>query len=382
MSTRAPRWIWVRPEARAALASGEAGAMLACYRRLTGLSQAVLAQHLGYDPSYICLLERGRRRISDRAGLAHLSRRLGIPPHALGITADETDHAAALQFGDSTVRLADIARRSGRATEAAEELWPLTARLEALLAEGRVDAPMVGLLARARTALGVCLGHLLAEEQLHAAACWTGRALVLAEQLDEPELHAHVLRMHGNELRKAGRPAAAIARLSQALALPASRAEHGQALFLLARAAGEHDDADTFDAAIEAADRSIGEEPVGILLTPFTVREARIRGLACTGRLREAADLAARPAGASAPAPQWEAIEAATTGHVLLAAGDETGGAEALERGLSASVAHRLPHQIQRILRTARAANRDDLAFRAETALAALHRPPLPESPT
>ncbi|MFW5420980.1 hypothetical protein J0910_30640 [Nocardiopsis sp. CNT-189] len=131
---------------------------------------------------------------------------ISLPNHTL--TADEADHAAALQFGDSTVRLADIARRSGRATEAAEELWPLTARLEALLAEGRVDAPVVGLLARPRTALGVCLGHLLAEEQLHAAARWTGRALVLAEQLDEPELHAHVLRMHGNELRKAGRPAA------------------------------------------------------------------------------------------------------------------------------------------------------------------------------
>src|SRR5690606_4139302 len=87
-------------------------------------------------------------------------------------------------------------------------------------------------------------------------------------------------------------------------------------------------------------DRSVEDRPAGILLTPFTVREARIRGLACTGRLREAADLAARPADASAPAPQWEAIEAATTGHVLLAAGDEAGGEEALERGLSVSVAH------------------------------------------
>ncbi|CAM3939630.1 helix-turn-helix transcriptional regulator [Nocardiopsis rhodophaea] len=371
---RAPRWIWVRPEAKTALASGDIGAILACYRRITGLTQAALADHLGYDPSYISLLERRRRTITDRAGLTHLSRALAIPPHALGITDDDSDFQAAAQFGDSTIRLADIARQAGRAAEAADELWPLIARLEARLTEGRVDAATVHLLARARTTFGVCLGHVLAEEQQHVAARWTGKALALADQLDDAPLHGRVLRMHGNELRKAGRTAAAIARLTHALDLTHSHGERGQTLLLLARAAGEHGDAATFDAAITDAHRVDGEGG-GILLTPFTLREARIRGLAATGRLHQAARLAEQQPGQAAPAPQWAAIERATTGHVLLTVGDTTTGCEALGQSLATAGELRLPHQVQRVLRTARAAGEHELAQRAEAELSRLRRP-------
>lgn len=51
------------------------------------------------------------------------------------------------------------------------------------------------------------------------AARWTGRAWSLASRLDDAALQGHVLRMHGNELRKAGHVPAAIARLSQAAAM-------------------------------------------------------------------------------------------------------------------------------------------------------------------
>lgn len=153
MTSATPRWIWVRPEARHALASGDVGVMLACYRKMTGLSQVALAHKLGFDPSYISLLERGRRTITDRSGLGYLSRELAIPPHALGIaTDDDADFQAALHFGSSTVRLAEIARQAGRAHEAVDELWPLITRLEARLVEGSVDAPTIALLARARIA--------------------------------------------------------------------------------------------------------------------------------------------------------------------------------------------------------------------------------------
>lgn len=378
---RAPRWIWARPEARPALDSGDPGRILACYRRLTGTSQAALAEHLGYDPSYISLLERGRRRLADRAGLAHLSRTLAIPPHALGIcTEDDADFRAALQFGDSTIRLADIARQAGRATEAVEELWPLIARLEARLAEGRVDAPTVLLLARARTTLGVCLGHVLAEEQQYVAARWTGKALVLAEQLDDVGLQGLVLRMHGNELRKAGRLGAATARLTHALHLPHTPGQRGQTLLLLARAAGEHGDADAFDTAIQEAQRAADQQGgSGILLTGFTLREARIRGLATTGRAAQAARLAQQPSQEEAPAPQWSAIERATTGHALLTAGDTAGGEEALGQGLRVAEHHRLPHQIQRIIRTAQDGRLDELAGRARTILSRLRTLPVPQ---
>lgn len=118
--TTAPtiRWLWLLPEARQALETRELAVILRCYRKLTGLFQAAMGELLGYDPSYVSLLERRQRTISDRQGLSHVSRVLAIPPHALGITAEEdVDFLAALQFGESTVRLAEIARQAGRAVE-------------------------------------------------------------------------------------------------------------------------------------------------------------------------------------------------------------------------------------------------------------------------
>jgi hypothetical protein len=105
--------------------------------------------------------------LTDRGTLAHIARTLTIPPHVLGITGpDYADFAAMLAFGTSMIRLAQIARHSGRAAEAVSELWPLINRLEARLAAGHAEPEALSLLAQARMSFGVALGHLLPEERL------------------------------------------------------------------------------------------------------------------------------------------------------------------------------------------------------------------------
>jgi hypothetical protein len=168
---------------------------------------------LGYDRTYISMIESGRRNLTDRGTLAHIARTLAIPPHVLGIAdPDNVDFAAMLAFGTSVIRLAQIARQSGRAAEAASELWPLITRLEARAAAGNAEPETMSLLAQARMSLGVALGHLLPDERLATAALWTGRALRIAWHLGDRPLLGLVLRMHGNELRKAGHPGAGIIR--------------------------------------------------------------------------------------------------------------------------------------------------------------------------
>jgi hypothetical protein len=98
-----------------------------------------------------------------------------------------------LAFGASVVRLADVARRGGRALEAVSELWPLITRLEVRLSGGYAEPEAVRLLVQARVSFGVALGHLLPEEQMATAARWTGRALRLALDLDDRDLLASVL---------------------------------------------------------------------------------------------------------------------------------------------------------------------------------------------
>jgi transcriptional regulator with XRE-family HTH domain len=109
-----PTWIWISQPGAHALASRNLGTILKAYRKINHISQRELAERLGYDSTYISLLERGLRTISDRRALARLARQLAIPPHVLGVTSDDAaKYLAMLQFGDSVVRLAELARRSG-----------------------------------------------------------------------------------------------------------------------------------------------------------------------------------------------------------------------------------------------------------------------------
>ncbi len=333
---------------------GDLRTILPAYRRANALTQQQLADRLGFDRTYISMIECGRRSVTDRGTLAHIAGELAIPPHVLGIAGpDDADFAAMLAFGTSVTRLADVARKSGRVAEAASELWPLIIRLEARIAAGYAEPEVMRLLAQARVSLGVALGHLLPEEQLATAARWTGRALHIAWNLGDRNLLAFVLRMHGNELRKAGRTAAGIVRLRQSLQIDDHPARKGAGLVLLARAAAESGQAELFDTVTGQCARALESAPGHeVLFNTFTVREVRLRGLLATGRTGQAVDFAESfVADDGPPTPQWRVIERITTADVLTRAGDEQTAANILSAAIGDAETLRLPHQIQRIVR-------------------------------
>ena len=250
-----------------------------------------------------------------------------------------------LAFGTSVIRLAQIARQSGRAAEAVSELWPLITRLEARVAAGYAEPETMSLLAQARMSLGVALGHLLPDEQLATAARWTGRALRIAWHLGDRPLLGLILRMHGNELREAGHPAAGIIRLRQALQVDDHPVRQGAGLVLLARAAAASGQAGLFDATtsqwVLAVEKASEQD---VLFSPFTVREVRLRGLLATGRTAQAAELAGRcPADSGPPSRHWRVIERITTAEVLARAGDEHTAETMLTAAVSDAETLRLP---------------------------------------
>jgi transcriptional regulator with XRE-family HTH domain len=275
---------------------GDLGAVLRAYRHASALTQQQLADLVGFDRTYISMIECGRRSVTDCGTLTHIARALAIPPHLLGIASpDDTDFRAMLAFGASVIRLADAARHSGRAADAVAELWPLITRPEARVATGFVEPEATRLLVRARVSFGVALGHLLPEERLATAARWTGRALRIAWDLGDPELLAFVLRMHGNELRKAGYVTAAIVRLRQSLQIDDHPARKGSGLVLLARAAAESGEAGLFDTVAKQCVRALRGMPgQEVLFNTFTVREVRLRGLLATARARQGRRRASR----------------------------------------------------------------------------------------
>lgn len=260
-----------------------------------------------------------------------------------------------LQFADSTIRLAEIARRSGHAVDAVNELWPLIARLEARVATGHPERDVAVLLVHARVAFGTSLGHILPEERLASAAYWTGKALRVAGRIGERPLLAHVLRMHGNELRKAGHLKAGAERLTQALTLTRSQTERGETLALFARAAGELGDPELFDHVILGATQILDRtDEHTMLFNPFALREIHLRGLLATGRADAAAALARTVSSRHTPAaPQWQIIERVTSADVLATAGQPEHAATALKEAVTSAELRHLPHQLQRVIRVA-----------------------------
>ncbi len=330
------------------------GDVLRSYRKANGLFQQDVADMVGYDRTYISMIESGRRNVTDRGTLAYIARTLAIPPHLLGITDPENaSYKAMLEFGASVVRLADLGRGSGRPADAVSELWPLITRLEARVTAGHADLEVMRLLTLARLSFGVALGHLLPEERVATAARWTGRALRIAWDLGDTGLLASVLRMHGNELRKAGHSAAAIIRLRQSLELETDPARTGSGLVLLARAAAGSGQAGLFDTVTGQSTRlPVPRAGPEVLFSTFTVREVRLRGLLATGRARQAVELAETTADDDEPpTPQWRVIERITTAGVLAAAGDEHTAARMLAAATVQAETLRLPHQVQRIIR-------------------------------
>ncbi|MFI0484348.1 helix-turn-helix domain-containing protein [Actinomadura sp. 9N215] len=348
-------WHWATPQAQHVLATGDLGQILRFHRHVHGLNQTTLGEILGYDKTYISALELGKRTLDDLGSRRRISDLLRLPPHVLGVTDPaDTDHRSMIQFGESAVRLAEIARQSGHASEAVAELWPLVARLESRIEAGHTEREVLHLLARARAGLGVALGNVLPEERLSTAANWTAKSLHVALYFEDPGFSSEVLRLHGNELRKAGLRGAAVHRLQHALALAPTSDARAAAVPLLARAAGTLGDASLFDATIRQADDLLDRVDHTSLFNPYALHEIRLRGLAVTGRADNAIGLADDPPSCTTTvAPQWHVIEQITVAGVRLRAGDHNGARECLDIAVREAVTQRLPHQLQRITRTA-----------------------------
>jgi transcriptional regulator with XRE-family HTH domain len=365
-------WGWTDRASHQALRSGDLGAILRAYRRVNALSQEKLAALLGYDKTYISMIERGRRTAQDVATRRHIARTLAIPPHLLGVTdPDDTEFVAMLAFAESTIRLAELARSAGRAVEAVNELWPLVARLEARAAEGHLERATLAVLGQAWVSLGVSLGTVLPDERLWVATRWTGKGLTAARHLDSPALTEYALQMHGNELRKAGHAAPAVTVLQQAAATATTDQERGAALTLLARAAGQTGNSALFaevsSSYLRLADTHTGD---GLLFTPFTWREIQLRGLLNTGNHTAALHLAREAGNDPAPAPQWHVIERITYADVLATCGDIAAAEAILLEAVDLGRQYRLPHQIQRASHVAQRVHRIDLSKHAEVILA------------
>ncbi|MEU9415983.1 helix-turn-helix transcriptional regulator [Streptomyces sp. NPDC048272] len=352
-SARHAAWHWATPEAQDVLATRDLAPILRFHRRVHGESQTETGELIGYDKTYVSAIELGKRRLTDVTALRHIADQLALPPHVLGVTDPaDTDFRALIQFGQSTVRLAEIARQAGHASEAVAELWPLVARLEARARDGHAEREALRLLADARLGLGTALGNVLPEERLSTAAHWTAKSLHVVAFFDDPVLTTTALRMHGNELRKAGLLGAAVNRLIRAASLAPSPSSRAAVLPLLARAAGAIGNAPLFDRAIRETRALLDEVDHTSLVNPTALYEIELRGLIGTGRTGAAIRRAehAAPA-ATSVAPQWRVIELITKGRVRQLAGDTAGAGELLDGAVREARRQRLPHQLQRVLR-------------------------------
>ncbi|MFI5794072.1 helix-turn-helix domain-containing protein [Streptomyces sp. NPDC051677] len=354
-SAQHAQWHWATPQAHLVLATADLAGILRFYRRVHGLNQTALGALLGYDKTYISALELGKRALDDIGSRRRICEALRLSPHVLGITDPaDTDHRAMLQFGESTVRLAEIARQSGHASEAVSELWPLVARLEARVDDGHTERDVLHLLARARVGLGVALGNVLPEERLATAAHWTAKSLKIAEYFADPRMTSYVLRMHGNELRKAKLRGAAVQRLCRAAATAPDDCARAAVLPLLARAAGALGNSGLFDRVMRESDALLDRVDHTSLFNPFSLHEIRLRGLVSTGRPDGAMRLVEQsPTPTTVVAPQWRVIELVTVANVQLLAEDRSGAAQSLDIATREAVTQRLPHQLQRVMRTA-----------------------------
>ncbi|WP_178880408.1 helix-turn-helix domain-containing protein [Streptomyces acidiscabies] len=368
-SARLAQWHWTTTQAEQVLATGDLGGILRFYRHVHHMNQTELGEILGYDKTYVSALELGKRRLDDIGSRRHVCERLRLPPHVLGVTdRADTDHRAMVQFGESTVRLAELARQSGHATEAVSELWPLVARLEARLDDGHAEREVLHLLARARVGLGVALGNVLPEERLSTAARWTARSLELVTHFDDPAMTSYALRMHGNELRKAGLKGAAVQRLVHAREFAPDTDTRASVLPLLARAAGALGDRNLFDQVMRETDDLLTCAEHTSLFNPFSLYEIRLRGLVTTGRITEAIQLVEHgPAPTTAVAPQWHVIQRITMAHVQLFADDRKGAREFLEAAVREAAVQRLPHQLQRVMRVAQGRLPESHEFAAQS---------------
>ena len=109
-----------------------------------------------------------------------------------------------------------------------------------------------------------------------------------------------------------------------------------------------------FDHLMREADALLDQAKHTSLFNLDALHEIRLRGLVATGRADIAIGLIDHsPAPTTTVAPQWHVIERVTVADVQLLAGDHSGAHRSLEIAIREAAPQRLPHQLQRIIRTA-----------------------------
>jgi transcriptional regulator with XRE-family HTH domain len=79
-------WLWIPDLAHHVTDVVDIGEVLRAYRATHGLTQAELAEVLGFTQSYVSKIERARRPARDVETLKRIAQRLSIPPIELGVT--------------------------------------------------------------------------------------------------------------------------------------------------------------------------------------------------------------------------------------------------------------------------------------------------------
>ena len=336
----------------------DVGQVLKHYRNLHQLTQRDLAALLGFDQSYISKLEHGQS-LRDLATLKHIATCLSIPGQWLGITTEYSPSiqgSELLEVAPSVIRLSQTVRENGRADAAINELWPLVLRLDALTAQDKSNPRLFLTLASAQATLGVILGDLLPEEALWISVHFLKKAVALANEHGDAMLKAEVYRGCGNELRKHKQYAEAISYLEQAFFMAPDGMAKGAAAALLARTYGEMGDkenfCDTIGSMLYAQERSTTFTPT---FNPVTIHEIHLRGLLNTGQMTGLHSLLAQEPSrtlAVSVAPQWSVISQLTRAEALFGLGKLDDGLAHLKIALIGAELCKLPHQVQRAIRS------------------------------
>ncbi|MBA9053929.1 helix-turn-helix domain-containing protein [Streptomyces murinus] len=370
---------WYTHRGSKILRSGDVGAIVRYYREFHRLTQTQLSEKICVDRTYVSHWETRSRRLDSIANRIALADKLGIPYASLGIAdAGQQDHAEMLASGDSVVRLSRTAREGGRAADALRELDQLLRALERRACNGKAIRADMVLLAAARAEIGVALGDLLPEAHLKTAAQWTGSGVnVLASLEGEPNLSAHSLRMHGNELRKAGDLHCAVRELRRAVEISPDLGGRATASLLLARAASEQGNTVMFDQCIKQCRQAIEQDPsiFNFFINPFSLREVELRGFLLTDRIKGAERVASRVVVAGEASPTWRVIERVTMTQFYLAVGEMKAAESELRAAIFGAQELGLPHQVERAVRLAENAHLDDLVRMGKAAIEEMSDP-------
>ncbi|MBA2679310.1 MAG: helix-turn-helix transcriptional regulator [Ktedonobacteraceae bacterium] len=328
------------------------------FRSLHQLTQRDLATLLGFDQSYISKLENGQN-LRDLATLKHIATCLGIPVQWLGIPTEGSpsmQSSELIEVAPSVIRLSQTVRENGRADAAVDELWPLILRLDILAAQDKSDSRLFLTLAAAQAMLGVILGDLLPEEALWVSVHFFKKAVAIADEYGDAMLKAEVYRGCGNELRKHKQYTEAISYLEKAFFLAPDGITKGVAAALLARTYGEMGDKENFrdviGSVLYAQDKATSFTPT---FNPVTVHEVHVRGLLNVGQVTLLPSLLEQDTPRSlavSVAPQWYVISQLTRAEAQFCIGKIDDGLANLKKALIGAELCKLPHQVQRAIRS------------------------------